>query len=89
MNAMESNFREILEVLDAIRRQLVAREVSYADQMVDNAELLRMMRISAGTARAWRKKGKIGYTEIGKKIYYKLSDVNAFLMRHYHEAREI
>ncbi len=33
------------------------------------------------TAATWRNEGKIGFSQEGKKIYYRMSDIEAFLER--------
>lgn len=53
------------------------------DRIFDNAHFIEMMSISKRTAQSWRDYGKIGFSQVGNKIYYKLSDVNELLANHY------
>jgi hypothetical protein len=41
------------------------------------------MKISKRTAQTWRDEGKISFSQVGNKIYYKLSDVEVLLNQHY------
>lgn len=38
-----------------------------------------MFKISGRTAQMWRDKGLIEYSQVKRKIYYKLSDIKTFL----------
>jgi len=50
---------------------------------IDNQEFLIMMKVSKRTAQTWRDEGKISYSQLGNKIYYKVSDVEDLLQNHY------
>jgi hypothetical protein len=41
---------------------------------VDNKQFTKLMGVSFRTAQTWRDEGKIGFSQEGKKIYYRLSD---------------
>jgi hypothetical protein len=44
------------------------------------------MKISKRTAQTWRDEGKISFSQVGSKIYYKLSDVEKLLQTHYNKS---
>ena len=44
------------------------------------------MKISKRTAQTWRDEGKISFSQVGNKIYYKLNDVEELLKKHYIKA---
>ncbi len=50
---------------------------------MDNQEFLLLMKISKRTAQTWRDEGKISFSQLGNKIYYKLADVQELLQKHY------
>ena len=52
-----------------------------AEAFVDNAQFLKMMGVSARTAQTWRDEGKVGFSQEGKKIYYRMSDIELFMDR--------
>jgi len=62
----------------------VKQITSPAEHFVDNKAFVRMMGISVRTAQVWRDEGKIGFTQEGKKIYYRMSDIERF-MRDFHK----
>jgi len=49
------------------------------EAFVDNKQFTKLMGISFRTAQTWRDEGKIGFSQEGKKIYYRLSDIEKFL----------
>jgi len=77
--------------LDAIKTSLEEMKgylkniTSPAEHFINNDEFIKLMGISTRTAQVWRLEGKIGYSQEGKgkKIYYRMSDVEKFLAKHY------
>jgi DNA-binding MarR family transcriptional regulator len=49
----------------------------------DNTEFQYLMNISKRTAQSCRDEGIISYSQIGNKIYYKLSDIKKLLEKNY------
>jgi Helix-turn-helix domain len=50
--------------------------------ILDDDALLKYFNISKRTSAEWRNKRLITYFKIGKKVYYKLSDVEKMLENH-------
>ena len=50
---------------------------------LDTEELCITMNISKRTAQVWRTNGIIAYSSIGRKYYYKLSDIQLMLDKNY------
>jgi len=48
-------------------------------------EALTMLKVSKRTLQNYRDKGKLGFSKIDGKIYFKESEINNFLERHYHQ----
>jgi hypothetical protein len=44
------------------------------------------MNISKRTAQSWRDEGKVSFSQIGSKIYYRMSDVQKLLDKNYKAA---
>lgn len=72
--------------LDEINQRLDARNETKKDIFVDNQEFLILMKISKRTAQTWRDEGKISFSQVGNKIYYKLSDVEKLLDEYYNKS---
>lgn len=49
------------------------------EELLDNQDLLQMMKISNRSLQRYRSIGKLPYYTISGKIYYKLSDVHQFI----------
>jgi len=71
-------FDHLSKKLDDLKQILFTNSVS-RDTIIDNTEFIKRMSISKRTAQNWRDKGKIAFSQIGSKIYYKLSDIDNLL----------
>jgi hypothetical protein len=49
------------------------------EELLDNQDLLQMLKISSRSLQRYRSFGKLPYYTISGKIYYKLSDVQQFI----------
>ena len=78
-------YQELTNRLDDISNQL-SNNGSGKDQFVDNEKFVQLMNISKRTAQNWRDEGKIAFSQVGSKIYYKLSDIEELLKHHYNRA---
>ena len=74
--------KEQFELLDGKLKELnhhLDQITAPAERILDNKEFLKLMNISSTTAQIWRDEGKIGFAQEGKKIYYRMSDIEEFL----------
>jgi hypothetical protein len=53
----------------------------------DNQQFIQVMNISKRLAQIWRENKVIGYSHVGNKFYYKLSDILSLLEKHYNPAK--
>ena len=79
-------FQELVGKLDAINYRLNQKEKEPKEQWLDNQEFMQMMKVSKRTAQHFRDTGVISFSQIGSKIYYKLSDVEELFKKHYNKA---
>lgn len=49
------------------------------EELLDNQDLLQMLKISTRSLQRYRSSGRLPYYTISGKIYYKLSDVHQFI----------
>jgi hypothetical protein len=82
----KEQYQEIINRLDAINEKFKKIEQPASEKFMDNAEFLSLMKVSKRTAQTWRDEGKISFSQVGNKIYYSLSDVEALLKHHYIKA---
>lgn len=49
------------------------------EELLDNQDLLQMLKVSSRSLQRYRSTGKLPYYTISGKLYYKLSDVHQFI----------
>ena len=74
---------EVLNYLKDISSSLhINRTTSFLDfDYIDNADLIKLLHISNATTKNWRKHGILLYYKLGRKIYYRISDLERILGR--------
>ena len=72
--AVETIQKELEEIKEHMRNI-----TSPAESFIDNKAFVDLMGVSFRTAQTWRNEGKIGFSQEGKKIYYRMSDIEKFL----------
>jgi hypothetical protein len=78
-----NQLEDIFKRLDSLERELAKKQPTVVDKFLDNQEFMQLMYISKRTAQNWREKGMISYSQIGGKIYYRMSDVQKLLDHNY------
>lgn len=68
-NILNQNFGEILS----------QRGTVDGEELLDNQDVLQMLKISSRSLQRYRSSGRLPYYTISGKIYYKLSDVHQFI----------
>lgn len=89
MNAViitQQNYDELISRLDRIQQEVSNKQKSPVDTFIDNQEFIQIMNISKRLAQNWRDSGIISFSQIGSKIFYRMSDVQALLDKHYKPA---
>ncbi len=90
MNAVILSKNEFEIIKDSLQemKQHLKNITSPAEHFVNNDQFVKLMGISSRTAQVWRDENKIGFSQEGKKIYYRMSDIEKFLDKHYIAAAE-
>lgn len=89
MNAViltQDQYNEIITRIDELKTEIKGTSKSSGNEFVDNVDFIKLMNISKRTAQAWRDEGKISFSQVGGKIYYKMSDVQEMLNSNYNPA---
>lgn len=78
-------FQKLVNQLEAINTKLNEQKETtpLADVWMDNQDVCALLHISKRTLQHYRDEGKLPFSQIGAKIYYKASDVDEFLEGHY------
>ena len=82
----KEQFDVMMSKIDEIHLKLTAKILPKQDVFLDNEEFIKMLKISRRTAQSWRDEGKVSFSQIGNKIYYKLSDVEKALDEYYNKS---
>ena len=82
----KDQYTELLAKLEDITHQIATKSENKNETFLDNQEFLQLMKISKRTAQTWRDEGRISFSQVGNKIYYKLSDVEKLLQQHYNKS---
>ena len=88
MRNYEERIENILNRLDEQMTIVVANlklneKIDPEDVFFDNGEFMKLMNISKRTAQEWRNKKIIEFSQVGNKIYYRLSDIQKLLNDNY------
>jgi len=82
----KDQFTELMSKLDVIQHQIGSKADAKKETFLDNQEFLLLLKISKRTAQTWRDEGKISFSQVGNKIYYKLSDVEKLMQENYNKS---
>ncbi len=88
MNDNNEKIEDILKRLDEQVALIAANmkiksKMDLVDVIFDNQEFMKLMNISKRTAQEWRNKEIILFSQVGNKIYYRLSDIQKLLNDNY------
>lgn len=86
MKDKSENYKEVLNRLKIIEKIVFKKQKNPSEVFLDNQEFIRVMNISKRLAQTWRDNGIIGFSSVGNKIYYKMSDIHSMLDKHYKES---
>jgi superfamily II DNA helicase RecQ len=79
----EEQYNNLLERLDSLQKELSTKQKNPKEVIYDSADLLKILNISKSTLQRMRDEGLIGFSQVQGKFYYRQSDINEMLDRHY------
>ena len=74
--------QKLSEITEALNKPVIDKPID----IIDNAQFINLMGISQKTAQTWRDTGIISFSQIGNKIYYRISDLHKLLDKNYSNA---
>ena len=74
--------QKLSEITEALNKTVIDKPID----IIDNAQFINLMGISQKTAQTWRDTGIISFSQIGNKIYYRISDLQKLLDKNYSNA---
>lgn len=85
----DDNYIKIEKKLSELIKQLEINRLPESIQVLENSQLKKCLNVSTKTLQHWRDNGNIGFSQIGTKIYYRISDIQEFLDRYYRKSTKI
>ena len=75
----KDHYQDVLAKIEAINTSITKNNKEPKDEFLDNQEFIQLMKISKRTAQTWRDSGIVSFSQIGGKVYYRMSDINKLL----------
>lgn len=83
-------FNNIIAKIDSLEKKVETFYQKNAspleDKWLDNQDVCQLLHISKRTLQQYRTNKVLSFSQVGSKIYYKASDINEYLRKHYSEA---
>ncbi len=76
-------YQDICKRLDEINKRLSAKEKKLSEVWLTNEELMALLQVSRRTVQHYRDSNMLAVSCIGNRLYYRMSDVEDMLNRHY------
>lgn len=86
MERIMDRFDLLADAVNLTRSQHTAVD---GEELLDNQDVLQMLKISARSLQRYRSSGRLPYYTISGKIYYKLSDIQQFVRESFSAAKAI
>jgi len=85
---MQEVFRKLADKMDHIDKKLDDRKNAnpLSEVWLDIQEACQLLKISKRTLQSYRDNGILPFSQIGGKIYFRASDIEEHLNRHYNKA---
>ncbi|MGZ9676145.1 helix-turn-helix domain-containing protein [Flavobacterium sp. GNP001] len=87
-NAKDSLSRIESNVVEMSAKMKLGYRLNPENIFFDSQEFMQLMNISKRTAQQWRDNKVIGFSQVGNKIYYSLSDILNLLKENYNPKKE-
>ncbi len=83
---IDQNYEKIERRLSELIKKLDKRLVQESIQLLDNSQFIELMGISQKLSQTWRDTGVVSFSQVGNKIYYRVSDIQELLNKTYHKS---
>jgi hypothetical protein len=81
--SIEFSISQWRNILIRFEKAVKSLEIKLKDNseiiILDDVDLQQIFKVSSRTTKRWRDKNLIEYSRIGNKIFYRVSDIHAFL----------
>lgn len=90
LRLLSSGFESIREEVNTLNQKLdlliEKTDTPFKEKWLDSQEVCKLLSISIRTLQSYRSDFRLSFSQVGSKIYYKASDVEAHLETHYNKS---
>jgi hypothetical protein len=79
----QDQYDKLLQRLDDLQKELSQKQRNPKEVIYDSADVMKVLNISKSTLQRMRDEGLIGFSQVQNKFYYRQSDINEMLDKHY------
>ena len=76
------DFKTLQSSIEGIRSEVKRIPKKLESEILDTADLIQLLKVSARTVQKWRNNRLIRFSQVGSKIFYRWFDVLEFMERH-------
>ncbi len=78
-----TEYQDLCNRLEDISKKLSAKEKKPSEIWLDNQEVMQLLKVSRRCLQNYRDSNMLASSIIGNKLYYRMSDIEDLLNRHY------
>ena len=79
-------WQQIIDKLNEIESKIKSKDRPLSEKWLDNQDVCQLLYLSKRTLQNYRDEGILSFSQIGSKIYYRASDIEEHLKKHYKPA---
>lgn len=80
------HFEKLSADIKELQNSFLNKKDFIEDPFIDNVRFMDLMGISVKTAQSWRDAKLVSYSQIGNKIYYRISDIKELLEKNHRKS---
>ncbi|MEM7040283.1 MAG: helix-turn-helix domain-containing protein [Bacteroidota bacterium] len=79
-------FKKVMQRITHLEERLkTTLKAQFRKKWLTNEDVMHLLKISKSTLKTYRREGKIRFAQIGRKLFYHCTDIEAFLKAFYME----
>jgi hypothetical protein len=83
------HFEKLSADIKELQNSFLNKQDFIEDPFIDNVRFMNLMGISIKTAQSWRDAKLVSYSQIGNKIYYRISDIKELLEKNHRKSIKV
>ena len=80
-----NQFQELISKIENFHQHVTPKGKAPKDPILDNADVLQLLKISKRTLQSWRDENKLAFSKVNGLLFYRLSDIEDLINRNYHK----